>query len=73
MLSRIKDNMIVAVSLGVLVGLVSLVAMVVLLLAAAAAMSRFVRRVDQEDELELSAPVRPQLIRSTDAGRQAAA
>ncbi|HXJ22063.1 MAG TPA: hypothetical protein VMT03_17705 [Polyangia bacterium] len=61
--------MIVAVSLGVLVGLASLVSVVVLLLAAAAAFGRFLRHVG-EPEL-LAPPVR--LIRATDAERQAAA
>jgi hypothetical protein len=61
--------MIVAVSLGVLVGLASLVSVGVLLLAAAAAFGRFLRHVD---EPELFVPVRPKLIRTPDAGRHAA-
>ncbi len=40
--------MLVAVSLGVLVGLASLVAMAVLFLAAAAALMRFLRGVEEE-------------------------
>jgi hypothetical protein len=44
-LSIIKDIMWVAVSLGILVGLASLVSAAVILLAPAVAISRFLRRV----------------------------
>jgi hypothetical protein len=64
--------MLVAISLGVLVGLVSLVAVAVLLLAAAEAVVRLVRRVEFE-EPEVVTTGRVQLIHSTDAERPIAA
>jgi len=55
--------MIVAVSLGVLVGLASLVAMAVLFLAAAAALLRFLRGAQEETDVAVVTPVTREISR----------